>query len=97
MSIGINEHGWTLPAHVKIEEGYYKIHAHDARPLLKWSNEKDPPKVFDKVTAGRLGTGEVVGYFDQSGWLGILFKPDVTPEWWYNKTRAHLFGAEVSY
>jgi hypothetical protein len=79
------------------------------RPLreLTWSTRADggfpcPPRIGDKVgiTFNGFGTGTVVAYFREAGFLGVEVKCDQRPEWHIKQngdTHAHpmVFGAEI--
>lgn len=71
------------------------------RPM--WSGDSDPPEVGArvKVTLNGLGAGEVVGYFTEHGWLGLLVALDekTRPAWHVKQCGtspgpSHVFGIE---
>jgi hypothetical protein len=68
----------------------------------KWSGPHLPPKPGSrvKINFNGLGTGEVVNYFSESGWLGIRVKLDKEPDWRKKQATAGklamIFGAEFS-
>jgi len=73
----------------------------------KWSGTKAPPAIGAKVRlyVNRFGTGTVVTYFAEYGWLGIKVKLDKPPAWWTKQTKergkdpkttlAHFFGVDL--
>lgn len=72
----------------------------------KWSGSVPPPAIGTVVHVkfNELGNGTVVGYFVESGWLGVRVFPDNPPKWWVesNKKRNDtdpnysVFGAEIN-
>jgi hypothetical protein len=67
----------------------------------KWSGDKDPPAIGDHVHIymNKFGTGTVVGYFAEYGWLGVLVKLDKPPAWWRKQNpgdpNGHFFGLDL--
>ena len=67
----------------------------------KWSNARlIQPGDKVKVTFNTLGTGTVVGYFVQEGFVGLEIKPDQRPDWHITQNGSNhphytVFGAEV--
>lgn len=66
-----------------------------------WSNAVQPPATGNivNVRMNGIGLSEVVGYFVEDGYLGLLVKPFDPPEWYvaqngYDAT-GHAFGAEI--
>ena len=66
-----------------------------------WSHADPPPdiEVIVDVRINRIGLARVIGYFVESGYLGLLVKPFDPPAWYtdqngYNAT-GHVFGAEI--
>jgi len=90
----------TLPA---FEKGIFTDG--QAAPAIlypRWSGANDPPAIgtFVQVKINGIGPAQVVGYFTEHAWLGLLVKPVTPPEWFtnqngYNAT-GHVFGAEVA-
>lgn len=77
----------------------------DEKPVagdsLLWSGKADVPALgsFIDIRMNQIGPAEVIGYFSDAGWLGVLAKPLSPPEWFirqegYNRT-CHVFGAEI--
>lgn len=83
---------------------YETGHWQDREPVktagVTWFNANPPPPIGAKVraTINRLGTGEVVGYFVEDGYLGLLVTLDDPPDWHVKQNgrgrKAHLFGPE---
>ena len=50
--------------------------------LVRWGSPLDPPTVGNKVSIkmNRLGTGTVIGYFREHGWLGVNVLLDAKPK-----------------
>jgi hypothetical protein len=69
---------------------------------FKWSGDKSPPELGAKVKTGmnNLGTGTVVKYFAEHGWLGVLVKLERPPKWYTEQNKgnppAHLFGIDLN-
>lgn len=86
-----------LPAYFTEEIGVWI----DQDPkILRWSGKARPPAIGEKVQidVNNLGTGTVVRYFAQEGWLGVLVQLDhISAErherWGGGPT--HVFGAEL--
>ena len=51
--------------------------------LALWTGKQDPPKPGTRVnvTMNSFGRAEVIGYFVESGFLGVEVKLDVRPAW----------------
>ncbi len=73
--------------------------------VLKWSGKQPIPSIGRKVAINfnQLGTGKVVAYFWEHGYLGLIVKLDKAPEWHRlqksgTKYFSHVlvFGVEVS-
>lgn len=69
---------------------------------LGWSGGNMPvPAIGDIVKAriNRIGAVEIVSYFCEDGWLGVLARPLNPPEWYIRQNgrdaTCHLFGCEV--
>ena len=70
---------------------------------FKWSGsiENDPPAIGSLVKAyvNSLGTGTILSYFVEEGWLGMLVKLDNPPDWYIKQNGAnkpcHLFGRDL--
>lgn len=78
----------------------------DGHTLAAWSTSMDrgftePPPLGTKVrvTFNELGTGTVVGYFVEAGFLGVEVDPDHRPDWHVKQNPGrcnyHVFGAEI--
>lgn len=69
--------------------------------LPRWSNGQQPPPIDEivDVTINRIGLARVIGYFVESGYLGLLVKPIDPPAWFTAQNgfdaTAHVFGAEI--
>lgn len=74
--------------------------ANDADPY-KWSGTKnDPPAIGAKVTTyNGYGTGTVLTYFAEYGWLGVKLALDNPPAWYVRQNNgnpaAHFFGIDL--
>lgn len=80
-----------------------------ASVVAQWSGASKgfecPPAIGEKVrvSMNNLGVGTVEGYFIESGYIGLLIKPDdgQSPDWWVKqnagKGRTHysVFGTEI--
>jgi hypothetical protein len=89
----------------KPEKGDAKL-INDADPF-KWSGDKDPPAIGEKVKVymNGFGPGTVTSYFVEYGWLGVLVKFDKPPKWWVKQTKdsgkdpkttcGHCFGLDL--
>jgi hypothetical protein len=72
-------------------------------PKGKWSGEKIPPKVGDRVNVimNNFGAGTILDYEVRQGWLGVLVRVDKQPEWSKKQDGARnvftFFGAEIRY
>lgn len=70
-------------------------------PAYAWSNDKAPPAIGTKVKVAinSIGTSQVIGYFIEDGYLGLLCVPDDPPDWYVKqngrRSHCHVFGAEV--
>jgi len=67
---------------------------------LRWSDNLPPPSIGAKTRApGDLGEGQVVGYFSEHGYLGVLIRLDAPPKWFVEQngatTPCHIYGAEL--
>lgn len=71
--------------------------------FLQWSGKCPVPHLGDKVSPGYFPapfeSGEVVGYFQEDGFLGVHVRPSLGVEkWWKDQNPqniASLFGAEI--
>jgi hypothetical protein len=50
---------------------------------FKWSGDNPPPAIGAKIKTylNQMGTGTVLGYFAEHGWLGVLVQLDKNPKW----------------
>lgn len=70
-------------------------------PAGKWSGKCAVPAVGDRVRIrlNRLGSGVVVSYFTEDGWVGVRVLLDVVPDWLARQNpgdrTALAFGAEI--
>jgi len=98
-TMSYTEHGDRLP-------DFSFASAEDDASLRKkpkhvlWSDVLPPPSIGAKVRApGELGEGEVVGYFSEHGYLGVLIRFDKPPAWYVKQngatTPGHIYGAEL--
>lgn len=86
-----------LPVY-RIRQGGELPHA-----VALWSGSDEPPArgARVEVSVNSLGTGEVVGYFVEGGYLGVMVRFDeaTRPEWHRrqnpNNDPARVFGAEL--
>ncbi len=68
---------------------------------LEWSNANPIPQLGDvvEVRINGIGKGEVVGFFDEVGYAGVVVKPFDPPQWYINQNGkdepCHVFGAEL--
>jgi hypothetical protein len=64
----------------------------------KWSGDKAPPEIGTnvKIYLSNLGTGDVLGYFAEYGWLGVRVKLNNPPDWYPVNRNAHLFGVDLT-
>ena len=97
-----------LPAWVPItEENSHRREGETYTGDPVWSSAvfhglPEPPKIGDRVDVviNGFGSGEVIGYFVESGFLGIYVVPDERPKWHrlQNPDRPYcmVFGAEVA-
>lgn len=76
--------------------GLYEI------PQGKWSGPGDIPKIGDKVAINfnSLGTGKVIAYFVNTGYIGVEVKLDKRPKWHIKQNgdkhpNAMVYGAEL--
>jgi len=74
---------------------------HMNKDVLKWSNKNPVPAIGDvvEVSINKLGAAVVKGYFEESGWLGLIVDLVDAPDWHKrqngNDPRGHVFGAEL--
>lgn len=86
---------WSAP--IRNEEGD-TTNVGEGAPV--WSGVNHPPAVGSivRVTINDIGLAEVLGYFVESGWLGLLVRPSNPPEWYVKKNNpgsiCHVFGIE---
>lgn len=70
-------------------------------PAPRWSSDIDPPPIGTRIMVNfnQFGTGTVVGYFTESGWLGVVVDIDKQPAWHLKQngpdTRILCFGPEI--
>jgi len=70
---------------------------------IKWSGKSGVPAIGSivKVLLNGLGTGKVVSYFEEDGYLGVKVKLDNPPSWMKRQNPdnipASVFGAEIDY
>lgn len=59
------------------------IYRNEKGQRLKWSAPFPLPAVGDRVeiVMNRIGTAEVVGYFEEAGFVGVMTRPEHPPEW----------------
>jgi hypothetical protein len=94
------EFGKVLPVYACGEEHLLFM---DETPRGKWSGDKIPPKIGDKVNVimNNFGMGTIVDYEVRDGWLGVKVKIDQPPEWSRRQNGARneftFFGAEIKY
>jgi hypothetical protein len=94
------EFGKVLPVYACGEE---HLLDHPDTPRGKWSGEKIPPKIGDRVNVimNQFGMGTVVDYIVRDGWLGVKVKVDKQPEWSRKQSGSMneftFFGAEIKY
>lgn len=94
------EFGKHLPVYACAEEHLLN---HPNSPKGKWSGEKEPPKIGDRVFVhmNQFGNGTVVDYIVRDGWLGVKVKVDKQPEWSRKQSgkmnEFTFFGAEIKY
>lgn len=76
----------------------------DAPPEgAKWSGDKPIPAIGTMVaiTMNKLGSGTVLDYFVEGGYLGVRVHLERQPEWHKkqnpNRTWAMVFGKEITY
>lgn len=98
----------TLPANwsravwsTKTDQWNNHVLVNESDPF-KWSGRQDPPAVGAKVHCymNKLGSGTVLAYFVEYGWLGVLVQLDKNPAWRRkqlngNNPPAHLFGIDL--
>ena len=70
-----------------------------------WGGSGVPPEVGTEAIVKRndMGNGTVVGYFEESGLLGVIILPDNPPSWWLEQRKKaqdgkktyRLFGGEI--
>jgi len=67
----------------------------------RWSGSCPPPPVgaIVFVRMNRIGASQVIGYFVEDNWLGLLIKPIDPPDWFVRQNgynaKGHVFGAEI--
>jgi hypothetical protein len=95
---------WTRPVWTEGDDDCKVVNKSDP---YKWSGDNAPPAIGAKVKVymNSLGNGEVVGYFSEYGWLGVLVVLSKPPSWWRKQTRergenpattpAHIYGKEL--
>lgn len=87
-----------VPAYTQAQWDGDKLLNEDS--AIKWSGKVPPPPIDTKVrvTFNKLGTGTVMGYFTEGGWLGLLVKFHKPPAWYTRQHNGnplgHVFGVE---
>lgn len=66
---------------------------------IRWCSTLALPAVGDRITVtfNKLGDGEVIGYFTEGGYLGLLVQLDQKPDWLLEQNPTgpvHIFGPE---
>lgn len=88
--------GTPLPDHSKLSGTIQGV------VLSRWNGPQTLPPVgsFVRATVNSIGTCEVLGYFTQQGFLGIVALPMNPPRWYVaqngDECPCHLFGCEYS-
>ncbi len=88
--------GAPLPDHSKLTEEIRGV------VLTRWKGAQTLPPVgsFVRATVNNIGTCEVLGYFTQQGFLGVVGLPMDPPRWYVAQNGedcpCHLFGCEYS-
>ena len=61
----------------------YMVYRTEAGEDLKWSAAFPLPQIGDhvRITMNNIGEAEVVGYFKEAGWLGVMTKALNPPKW----------------
>lgn len=74
----------------------YAIYLDEAGKELKWSGKIKLPLKGERIymSINAIGYGEVTGYFESEGWLGLMVKPEDPPDWW-KKQNAKVRDATV--
>ena len=89
---------WTKPIWDNVNGERELINEADP---YKWSGNNAPPAIGThvKIYMNKLGTGTVVGYFAEYGWLGVKVKLDKPPAWWRKQNPGNpdalLFGLDL--
>jgi len=71
-----------------------------AEGVLVWASKEPPPAIGSvvRVSMNNLGNGEVLGYFSEEKYLGLLVKLSDPPEWHRKQNNGnpvgHIFGPE---
>jgi hypothetical protein len=95
------QHTNTLPAYTKAVYVDGMVANKDAG--LIWGRKDDvaPPAIGSAVTVtiNQLGTGTVIGYFTQEGYLGLVVQLVAPPAWFLKQNNnrnpaCHVFGPE---
>lgn len=88
--------------------GFEKVTFQDGKPqatattLPRWSGTAEPPPLGScvNVTMNAIGPAQVIGYFSQAGWIGLIVKPYTPPAWFIKQNgydaQGHVFGAEIA-
>lgn len=85
----------------KEDEDGSNRHVTNAADGVLWSGPLPVPASGTKVDIkmNHLGTGTIVGYFVEHGWLGVKVKLDTKAEWYPKGAKfdgfAFVFGAEI--
>ncbi len=84
--------------------GYFYITIYmkgcETRPDGKWSGTFFP-KIGDKIKANinEIGICQVLGYYEEGGYIGVIAKPEKPPKWYIKQNGKYgmcgLFGAEI--
>jgi hypothetical protein len=97
--MSIRELGTLLPAWSPIEWQDGSIMNRSA--ANKWGGKLPPPIVGQRVIVGvnEIGLSQVLGYFEEEGFLGVIVKPDNPPAWYVKQNGAGapcgVFGPEL--
>jgi hypothetical protein len=67
----------------------------------KWSGNNQPPAIGENVQfyVNGIGSGTVLRYFAEYGWLGVLVRLDNPPDWYRKQNGdkpAHCFGVDTN-
>jgi hypothetical protein len=91
---------YTLPAYEQVVRSIDTGKVLNHEGALKWSGDQPPPAVGTVIAVTMWtapGLGEVTGYFEEGGWLGLLTRMWTAPDWFAKQNPgriAHVFGPE---